>query len=414
MIRLLLRHRAPLMLALLLLGGAVAAQSAAGCDQRSLGGRLLSSRDACPAGALALALWLDQLGYQVGRMEGLAASPDESTELLFVLRPTRRFDRAEARATLDWVRRGGVLVYVPSMLPGEGAAPGLPSDGLADELALALRFGPMVERVAPSFPFFSAPPGSRFVVQSSSGLELRDDTWLPLMGDGGRVLAAARLLGRGRVYAAASEALFTNQGLGEDDNATFLLNVLARHPTLRAVAFDERHHGIIEPPDLAGVVRSSPWGWALMYAAAVSFGFLVWGGRRFGPALVPERTPRRSSGEYVTAFAGLLQRARAADWAQAQYTHLLRRHLARTLGVRADLPAADLARRLAERWPIDSAGLAERLAALDRPRLGERGLLVHVRALEQMLRVLRGGDGETRGPSTSSGRAGMSKGWRRH
>jgi hypothetical protein len=75
------------------------------------------------------------------------------------------------------------------------------------------------------------------------------------------------------------------------------------------------------------------------------------------------------------------------DWVQQQYAGLLRRRLARLLGVRADLPGEDLARLLAERRPVDREELAGHLAALDGPPLGQRALLTHVRAVEQILRT---------------------------
>lgn len=390
MIRFLNRHRASLVLSLLLVGGAICAELVAQRSGTGPGAPALSSRDAGPTGALALALWLEKLGYDVRRIEGTEAWPLESDEVLFILRPRRGFDRAEAQGILEWVRRGGVLIYVPSPVVRMDPASGRGGDGLADELKVESRFGPLVEQAAPSFPFFSAPPASRFAVKSQRAFQLEDDAWVPLIEDGGRVFAAVRQLGQGRVYASVSEALFANEGIGQQDNQTFVLNVLAHHPAQHGIAIEEAHHAMFEAPDIIAIMRSSPWGWATVYAALVSFGFVVWGGRRFGPAVVPASLPGRSGGEYVTAFAGLLQRARAANWAQAQYARLLRRRLARTLGVRADVPAADLAGLLAERWPVDAPALAQHLAAVDGPPVGERGLLTHVRALEEMLRVVRG------------------------
>jgi hypothetical protein len=216
-----------------------------------------------------------------------------------------------------------VLVYVPRSLPGFGPSPEPPDDGLDRELDLGWRFGPLVERATPAFPFFTMPAASGFATRSTTALDLRDDSWVPLIGAPDAVLAATRQLERGRVYAVASTALFANHGIGEVDNAAFVLNVLARHPAVRTVAFDEYHHGVVSPPDLISVMRGSPWGWAVVYAALLSFAFALWGGRRFGPAIVPERVPGRSAGDYITAFAGLLQRARAAGWAQATLVMLV-------------------------------------------------------------------------------------------
>jgi hypothetical protein len=172
-----------------------------------------------------------------------------------------------------------------------------------------------------------------------------------------------------------------------------VLNILARHPVSGSIAFDEYHHSPIAAPTLASVARNSPWGWALGYAALVGFAFILWGGRRFGPPAVPETPPPRSSGEYIGALAGLLQRARAVDWAQGRYAGLVRRRIARSLGVRADLPAVDLARIMAERRrEVDAGATEELLSAIEGTRLSERGLLTRMRALEGILRQAnRGG-----------------------
>jgi hypothetical protein len=393
------RQRVLLFVAALLLVGAAIAQVIA---ERNPSGPPLSSSDGNPSGALALARWLEALGYQVGRMED--PSSFESTQILFVLEPMRRFERAEAEAILDWVKRGGVLVYVPSLVPFStlSATPNT-GDGLSDALDLGVRYGPYVSEATPAIPFVSEPQASRFDVRTGRALELRDDAWVPLLQGGDHVVAATRQLGNGRVYVTTSDALFANDGIATADNRAFVLNVLAHHPDRRAATFEEYHHTIIERPDLANTIRTTPWGWAVSYFVLLSFLFMLWAGRRFGPPVVAERAVARSSGEYIVSFAGLLQKARASSWVQQQYAGLVRRRLARMLGVRADLPSADLARLLAERRPIDPAALAGHLAALDGPPLSQGALLSEVRAIEQLL--IRGskaggqGSAETPAPS---------------
>jgi hypothetical protein len=226
---------------------------------------------------------------------------------------------------------------------------------------------------------------------------------VPLLQGGDRVIAATRQLGNGRVYVTTSDALFANDGIATADNRAFILNALAHHPDRRATSFEEYHHTIIERPDLANTIRTTPWGWAATYFVLLSFLFLLWAGRRFGPPVIAERAIARSSGEYVVSFAGLLQKARASSWVQQQYAGLVRRRLARMLGVRADLPSSDLARLLAERRPIDQAALAGHLAALDGAPLGQRALLGEVRATEQILTRASGvaGQGSRETPATS-------------
>jgi hypothetical protein len=382
MIATLRRRRTLVMIVMLALNAAVAAQVIAD-RTREHGGPALSSADADSSGALGLARWLESLGYRVERMPESAAL--DSADVLLILQPVRRFDEDEARGIEDWVRRGGVLVYSPSFAVLGGLFPSPGSDGLSERLGVRTRFRSQDEFADPVLPFFQAPRAARFRVQESRSLDL-DGSWAPLVQREDRVYAATRQLERGRLYVATPAALFSNGSIRDADNATFMLNVLARHSRGGAVTFEEAHHHLVERPDLAVAMRSSPWGWGVVYATLLAFVFLLWGGRRFGPAVVPDAAPRRSAGDYIVAFAGLLQRARAAGWVQVQYAGLVRRRLARLIGVRPDLPGADLARMLAERRQVDAADLAGHLSALDGPPMKESALLGRVRAVEAILK----------------------------
>ncbi len=378
-------NRAALLLAVLLLGGAILGQAVA---ERTSGpeGPPLSSNVAQPGGALGLAMWLERLGYRVQRIESASTSLDE-VSVLFVLLPVRPFARAEATALMDWVRRGGTLVYVPVPRFAPSTIDASARDALANELDIGTRFVPLVATASGTDAFFTAPRAHAFKVDTRWSLDLRGATWVPLVQEGDRVLVASHQLGQGRVYAVSAPPFFTNEDIDELDNAALTLNVLARASGPRTIAFEEAHHRVIETPDLLSVMRVSPWGWAISYAAALTFAFMVWGGRRFGPPVFAAAQPARSSGEYISAFAGLLQRRRATDWLQKRYAALVRRRVSARLGVRSDLPAAELARLLAERQPIDPAALARSLAALDGSSLGERALLELVRSTEEMLRM---------------------------
>jgi hypothetical protein len=406
MIGLLRRNHAMVALVLLLGFGAVVAQLGAERNEPANGGPPLASRDAGPNGSLALALWLDRLGYRVTTLAGATSTPDDAIGDLFVLEPAEPFSASDARAVLDWVRRGGTLVYVPGPLAAVEASDFALGDQLGTALDVRLQVAPGpgsadVRPAVPSLPFFDAPRGTRFTASGPWILALGTDAWVPLLelpsgssrGNTTPVVAAERRYGSGRAYAVSAPSFFDNTHLSEADNASLVLNILARGGANRVVAFDEYHHGEITAPDLAAAVRGSPWGWALIYGATLTFIFAVWSGRRFGPPLIRERQPGRSTADYVTAFAGLLQRnpgkgGTTITWAQGEYRRLVRRALARAHGVRADLPAGELARILAERRPIDAAELARGLGALDGPPLGERRLLAELRSLEAVLRKL--------------------------
>lgn len=380
------RNRLWALLAILVFSGAVVAQVVAE-HNRSTGGPGLSSTDPAPGGTLALALWLEELGYQIARIEDRSPGADEA-DVVFVLAPVRPLDEAEVEALLAWVRRGGLLVYTPSsgtltsLLGGSAGA-----DRLLRRVGSQLTIGPGVDEAGPSLPFFRSPPAASFRVGTFWSLG-GEEPWVPLVEGSGQVIVATRALGEGRVYVSASGAFFSNDGIERADNHALVLNALRRHPHVRSVAFDEYHHQVIERPSLAAAARGSPWGWAAAYAAGLSFLFLVWGGRRFGPAVVTEQMAARSAGDYVAALGGLLQRARALDWAQRQYASLTRRRLGRILGVRPDLPAADIVGLAASRRAVDTDAMAEHLVALDGAPLGQRDLLARVRAMEHLIHGL--------------------------
>src|SRR5262249_28305722 len=62
-------------------------------------------------GALALYNWTRALGYDARRLEYRAFALDEQDTALVILNPNERIDRAQSRAVLDWVDRGGTLIF---------------------------------------------------------------------------------------------------------------------------------------------------------------------------------------------------------------------------------------------------------------------------------------------------------------
>src|SRR5439155_20224475 len=158
------------------------------------------------------------------------------------------------------------------------------------------RFRPRIERAAPSAlagegrgagdvqDFFASPAARGFAVDTNWALDLHDGAWDPLIQDGDRVVAATRALGQGRAYAASSPMLFSNQGIRKESNAALVLNILAPDQPRKGIAFEEYHHALLATPDLASAARASPRALALAYAAVAGLLFLIWGGRRFGPA----------------------------------------------------------------------------------------------------------------------------------
>jgi hypothetical protein len=95
------------------------------------------------------------------------------------------------------------------------------------------------------------------------------------------------------------------------------------------VYFDEAHHGVSEGGDLLGLLTSTPWGWALVYAGVLAGAYYLWSARRLGPPLpVPTPDRRRPTSDYVRSVAALFRRARKPGWAAERYLQYFKRTLA--------------------------------------------------------------------------------------
>ncbi|HEX3245356.1 MAG TPA: DUF4350 domain-containing protein [Chloroflexota bacterium] len=380
----------PLMVLMLL--GAIGGFTLQQRDDERRTGPSLFSRDSHPAGTLALAMWLERLGYNVDRLEWTVAVPGRDTDLLFLLKPTRRLSANEAEDLVHWIADGGTLVYHPNVFFPSTSTTSL-SDGLSDALGLEARRVPRVASVSMGLPLVTRPGLSEVGAAATVELILQDAAWAPLLINQRGVFGASRRLGQGRVYALTTPALFDNENLAENGNRDVLLSLLARHPEVHRVAFDEYHHGLVRDPDLMSAVRGNAWGWALMYAVVATLLFLIWGGKRFGPAIVPERVMGRSTGDYVSALAGLLQRSRSASWAQRESARLFRGQLSRLLGTRVNASVPELIGALQGRQGGVATDLADAIRELEGSPLSERALLERVRRIEGSLRVVRGGEG---------------------
>jgi hypothetical protein len=385
------RHRAFTPLVVLLLLGVMAGFVVQERDDERRSGPSLFSRDSRPEGTLALAMWLERLGYGVTRVEWTEAVPDDDVDLLFLLRPTRRLQLDEPQDLVRWVNNGGTLVYHPNLFFTSTSSPS-PSDGLSETLGLEPRRIARASRSSVGLPLITRPELTEVGSGATLELMLNHPAWVPLLLDGPHVVGASRALGRGRVYAFTTPALFENQRIAESGNRDVVLSILDRHPEARRVAFDEYHHGSVLDPDVMTAVRSNPWGWSLLYAVAATLLFLIWGGRRFGPAIVPDRLMGRSTGDYVSALAGLIQRSRSVAWAQRESARLSRRELNRLLSTRPDASIPEIAGALQGRRGA-SAELADRIRELEGPTLSERALIDCVRDVERELRSLRGAEG---------------------
>jgi Domain of unknown function (DUF4350) len=248
-----------------------------------------------PDGAAALFLWSEALGGSPRRLDDATGPSDQVGRTLIVLQPETPLGRADRDAFDEIARDGGTLV-----LAGDSAALVF----YARELGVAFEPIQITSSVVAQ--------GDTLAVHSR--YRLRGDGSPLLSAPNGDVLAVRRPYLGGTLIVVASPEPFTNSALRDQGSARFVYrNVLAG---AQAIAFDEVHHSYAppsaaEPATLQDLLFDTPPGRAVLYAAALTFGFLLLAGRRLGPPLAepsPTET-RRTMYEHVQMLASLYRRA---------------------------------------------------------------------------------------------------------
>jgi hypothetical protein len=313
----------------------------------------LMSDSATATGSKALYLWLDELGYDVQRLQYQHFEPDRSMKVMFILAPTIKPSVEELNALQTWVERGGTLIVAGGSarpLPDMPIFNMGPTDSgfstVIGKFGLKTKqFDTPLKEAIPSQPLLMTPSVSKTAVNAGSYFT-GDATIVPYLGDYERPIAVGITVGKGHVYALADIYAFSNEGINRADNAALLLNWLPAPSKSGVVTIDEIHHGrIIERSVTSDAVRK-PWGWALIYGLGILFIYLLIGGRRFGRAIPAIPDNRRLAAEYVTSVAGLLRRGGKSAWVVQHYERTLRRQLVALCGLNADDDTSILNERL--------------------------------------------------------------------
>jgi hypothetical protein len=228
------------------------------------------------------------------------------------------------------------------------------------------------------------------------------DTWefaegqeglAPWLVAGDRVVLGSRPHGQGQVIILTALRPLSNEALREPESAALALNLAGRLPPGARVAFDEYHHGLVRGAtrSLWQLLLAHYWGWAIIYAVALGYGYLWLRGRRFGPPLVPAAAPRRSVSEYVASLGALYRRAGQRAYVADRLADQLKRDLASGLGLNAWLPDEAFAQAVADRRGTAPGPLVSAFARLRAGgRLTERDLLALVRETDALkARLLR-------------------------
>ncbi len=329
----------------------------------------LSAHSTQPQGALALYLWLDDLGYHTRSMEYRPFAIDQKAHALLILAPTEAITDTQASEIVGWVERGGTLILVT-----DHGGP------LLDRLGVKVGTRKVqMARVVPLQPVFQNPSLRAVEVKSVSDLSFSRPEWVPLLGTtlpDGDVIAGTAQLGSGRAFVLTADYPLSNEGLDKADNWMLATYFFEGIPAGSLVLFDEYHHGLTEYGTLDRIVFAEPWGWAILYVGALFFLYVVLRERRLGPALSAAAAgPRRSRSEYVATIAALLRQGKHREWLGQQFAGQVKRSLGSRYRVRADLPAAEFAATLARVRP-EAGEMAGPLQRLEQGRVPEEKAVV--------------------------------------
>jgi len=343
----------------------------------------LSVRSAASDGAMALSLWLEQSGFTVRQV---LSNPIKFGEIdaLLVLNPLYPYADAEALRIREWVEDGHVLIVA-------GTAPFIIND-LLSVFDVSLRYLPSpVQNLSPALPTLRSPPVETVSASASYVIDSTRDDIVVHIANGADPVLISFQQGAGTVWVSGLTQPFTNRGLGDEQNARLVLNLLSNVPEQSIIGFDEARHGFQEASaSLSGWLVSSPAGWGILLALLLTMTFLSLRGRRFGrPIPVPEERLRREPVEYIQAMANLLRRSGQPDEMLKHYGGRLRRSLSERYAVDPHLRDDEMVKAIAYRdADLDPAQLRSLLGRLARNRLGEQELLDTIKDVDDWLRKI--------------------------
>ena len=329
-----------------------------------------------PGGAAALRRYVEAMGASTTTIQGdTFGFSSSAVSVVLILGTDEAVTDADVTKLRNFVRAGGTVVLATELGILENAAFnafGMRVAGVAAPGAHALANAA-----------FADPPARSLSIDR--GITLGVGTQADVLAtDGTSPVIAAVRDGSGLFIFVGSLWPFLAGGLGEADNARVVLALVRPALTGGAIAFDEYHHGLHPSSDVLVLVERTWPGRALVFAAILTFLYLVLSGRRIGPPVPLEVRPARSSLEYIRGFAGLVRRSGRGEIARRRLRADLQTGLARGLGLD---PATPFDRVLSTIGAQDRTRAAQARAlddALARP-LRDAELLRTVAQIEQLL-----------------------------
>jgi len=344
--------------------------------------------------------WFDMLrdeGIRVARYQRRPAYLSDSVATLVVAnnvfdeelrqefgQPSGVYTNADLLALEQWVRGGGRLVWLvdeATSLESSSVKGALRSaiDRVSED-PLRLPFVANLGREKDAALAIAPSPFTQGVgaVSGNSGLRVpfdNDFALSPLVADRAGIVVGWYPLGKGSVIVVTDETLFENGRLAKTDNArlAYDLATYALQPG-QTVAFEEWSHGY-QSGDTWWAILPQPFRVAFGIAGVALLLLLFGATWRFGPAVPLPENNERTSFEYLTSMAGLLERGGAARKAVRDLAHLALHAAARSVGLPDAATASAIAARLrgtdAGERRADDVMTLERLAGYENPSSAE-------------------------------------------
>lgn len=308
-------------------------------------GEPLSPDGTGPAGAKGLVRLIEELGADVRTTNDV---PGDDVDVVLLL--SDQTTDAQQDELARWVGDGGTLVVAD---PASTFTP-VPS-GTVDPL------GGLVQA--------STPPGVCTVdaladagrIDARGGLAFETEGSAGhCYGDEEAAFVVTTSVGGGTIVGVGGAGLFTNEALGELDNAVLAAAFLAPQPGT-TVAF-------LQPPTpgsgdkgLSDLV--APGIKAALLQLVVAFVvYALWRGRRLGPPIEEPQPVQIAGSELVGAVGELLQQSRDPQRAGDLLRDDLRRSLCTHLGLGADSSPEVVARVTAQRTGVDAEAVYAAIA----------------------------------------------------
>jgi hypothetical protein len=333
-------------------------------------------------GAKAAFLLLQQSGYKVRRWEQSPSDlpADPAHTVLVLASPFRAPTHDEKNALQTYLDRGGKIVAT-----GRSASIYLPQAETENELVPS----PIAKEYQPQL---LTPLTRGGTIQMSPVAYWKGPATSSLAhyADGDRPIVVSYKAGLGEVIWWGASTPLTNAAIAKQGNMALLLNSLGNAGEIQ-VYWDEYFHG--EQSSLSGYLGTPPIFYGLLQCALVFLALIFTFSRRNGPIHPLPQPSRLSPLEFVSTLGKLYRRANAMHSALAIPYARFRAQAARQLGIRQDVPAADLARALKNRMRYKDDSLAELLqqieSALHNPELREAQALELVQQLNRHAQKLK-------------------------